>query len=125
MTINLTVLVQFVHFMIAYFILERVLFRPSVSALKIQDALFHKKVDHLAEGKKKVEALRFQLEEDRKMHREELQKSIPTLARFRKPLSIEEVYESARYEETAAADYANKATIKAIVQRIVGSILHD
>lgn len=121
MTINLTVVVQLVHFMIAYFILERVLFRPSVSALREHDALFHEKLDRVAKNKKEVEKLRFKIEEERKAYQEELQKHIPPLVSVRQSASMDDIYKDAQLQEK---EQDVQASAEVIVEKVVKRIAH-
>lgn len=113
---NVTLVVQLVHFMFAYFILERVLFRPAVDAIQRRDKELHEQELEVAERKRAIELQRLKAESDWSEHQQELQKNIPLTLRQPQYINIEDLYVQAALKASSSRPTAEQ--IQKLVQDI-------
>jgi hypothetical protein len=96
MNVNLTVIVQIVHFLIAYSILERFFFRYAVRLIQKRDSHILKLTQAITEQKNNAEILKVHVAEQWQRYQRALQHEVPSLAAPRIMLSLESLYKYVR-----------------------------
>ena len=82
MTINITVVIQIVNFIVAYLILERIFLRFGMHQVRERDTILRRRHDLLALSKSRVEGLRLEVQRRWRSYQESLQSKTPSVTEF-------------------------------------------
>lgn len=125
MELNITLFVQVVHFIVAYFLLERLFFRPAFFCIQERDCDLKQLQDTLAAQTQQVAVSRERAEKSRLNHQERLVQLIPPLQVARAAAAdIEDRVETKQSKACRAFSPMQKQeVIDSCRQRLLGKIL--
>lgn len=121
MTVNITVIIQMIHFFIAYLMLERLFFRYAVDVILKRDGRINCLNQSLAEEKRAIESLRMHVNEQWQRYSRMLHHEIPSLALPKLIVDVEPLY-----RDKSEKDKKEQENIQSQLKKIlVNRCLHD
>jgi hypothetical protein len=120
MDINVTVIIQIVHFLIAYYVLERLFFRYALGLIQIRDEQVIHLKKTVAEEKRNSEILKAHVSDQWHRYQRLLQHEVPSLNPPRLSLAQQDQYVSV----SACVAEKEEATLQAelshmLVRRVI------
>jgi len=94
MDINVTVIIQIVHFLIAYYVLERLFFRYAIGLIQTRDEQIIRLKKSVAEEKRNIEILKTHVSDQWHRYQRLLQHEVPSLNPPRISLAPQDQYAS-------------------------------